>query len=167
MNRINIKSMVYLKKCLNKNLGIFCYTFLLISLVINSAANRFYSKAIEKFFIIILTQMEGDKYNEFLARITLKIIEAIKDIVGHIIKTVQQDVIILIKNGLSFSGLTIFLVKYRPIGFPHKLEIINTIIIIKLLSFKALIKTEFGMLLKPPGSKLQPVLIALLYTSIP
>lgn len=98
MNRINIKSMVYLKKCLNKNLGIFCYTFLLISLVINSAANRFYSKAIEKFFIIILTQMEGDKYNEFLARITLKIIEKT---VNTIIIIKQFSFKMVIKTGFD------------------------------------------------------------------
>lgn len=52
--------------------------------------------------------MAGNRYNEFSARTILKIIEATKDIVGHIIKTVQHEVIILIKKGLSLSGLIIF-----------------------------------------------------------
>lgn len=98
--------------------------------------------------------MAGNRYNEFSARTILKKIEATKDIVGHIIKTVQHEVIILIKKGLSLSGLTIFLAKYKPIGFPYKLEIINTIIIIKLLSFKAFKNTAFVILLKLPGIKL-------------
>lgn len=62
--------------------------------------------------------MAGNRYNEFSARTILKIIEATKDIVGHIIKTVQHEVIILIKKDYRFRVLQFFWLNINQLDFP-------------------------------------------------
>lgn len=68
-----------------------------ISLVIGPAAKRFQSSAIGKFLSTVPTQIAGNCDTEAPPRTRLNNTLAAALMVGHIIKTVQQEIIIVIK----------------------------------------------------------------------
>ena len=71
--------------------------------------------------------------------------------VGHITSTVQEEIISVMKKGLSCSGRMTFAASAWPSRLPQRLENKNTKIHMVEASTSASGKTWLTVLLRPPG----------------
>ena len=83
---------------------------------------------------------------------------ATKLMVGHMMRTVQLEIMMVMKNGLSCPGVTWRKARERPTRLPKRVEKTNTNTHINAASFSASQNTLFSI---------PPTLAATLYSSMP
>ena len=118
--------------------------------VTGDAAKRFHSSAMGKFLISVPTQMPGSWLAGIPARMMLNRMLATRLIVGHMIRTVQQERMVPWTKALSRSGSIRRLARDAPPRVPHRFENRKTKIHLYAAYTKAPANTSLVILEKPP-----------------